>query len=53
MKTGYREAVDTAKRLGFDFAQIDLGVPVFFLDEWDTPALEAKERLLALIDRGE
>ncbi len=46
-KTGYHsvyaetyfKGIDDAKRYGFDFAQFDLGVPAFFLDELTTDKL--------------
>ena len=52
MKTGYHaiyeknyfEAIDIAKNNGFEFVQIDLGVPTFFLDNLkDTDLIEIKK----------
>ena len=39
-ESSYRDAIDTARRNGFSFVQIDLGVPTFFLDD-----LSARELL--------
>lgn len=39
LERDYRAAIDTAKRLGFDFAQVDLNVPTFFLDGLSAQAL--------------
>ena len=50
LKTGYHavyaesyfSGIDDAKKYGFDFAQFDLGVPAYFLDEL------TKEKLLEI-----